>query len=133
MLREQVRRVPLIEERRLLLEQDFQLKELEIEKMQMRQLAKTHANQIQDRDLRVRKLVQQVEASNDVIRRQKNILEEHDIHTGELLDVPIPFSPTGEGGRGDPMRLSSQLRIINMRQQLFVHSDPESMFIVKSH
>ena len=37
---------------------EFELKELELEKMQMRQLAKTHAAQLQDRDLRVRKLVQ---------------------------------------------------------------------------
>jgi hypothetical protein len=107
MLREQVRRVPLIEERRMLLEQDFAVKELEIEKMQMQQLAKTHANQLQDRDLRVRKLVQQVEASNDLIRRQKNVLEEHDIRTDDLGEVP--FSPPGvDGARGgDPMRRST--------------------------
>eukprot|EP01045_Picozoa_sp_COSAG04_P051476 COSAG04_NODE_21430_length_374_cov_0.516364_1_plen_124_part_11 len=85
MLKDQVRRVGLSEERRMLLETEFEVKELELEKMQMRQLAKTHANQLQDRDLRVRKLVQQVEGANDVIRRQKNVLEEHDIHLAEEL------------------------------------------------
>jgi predicted RNase H-like nuclease (RuvC/YqgF family) len=105
MLREQVRRVPLKEERRMLLEQDFEVKELEIEKMQMRQLAKTHANQLQDRDLRVRKLVQQIEASNDVIRRQQNVLEENDIRSDELMQLAqLPFTPNG--GERSELRLS---------------------------
>ena len=87
---------------------EFELKELELEKMQMRQLAKTHAAQLQDRDLRVRKLVQQVEGANDVIRRQRVVLEDHDIRTVEELG-PTPFTPPGElrlsigrGAEGDP-------------------------------
>jgi kinesin family protein 18/19 len=105
MLKDQVRRVGLSEERRMLLETEFEVKELELEKMQMRQLAKTHANQLQDRDLRVRKLVQQVEGANDVIRRQKNVLEEHDIHLAEELG-PTPFTPPQDAVRGDNLRLS---------------------------
>ena len=105
MLKEQVQRVGLSEERRMLLETEFDLKELELEKMQMRQLAKTHANQLQDRDLRVRKLVQQVEGANDVIRRQKNCLEENDIHLAEELG-PTPFTPPQDAVRGDNLRPS---------------------------
>ena len=53
---------------------EFELKELELEKMQMRQLAKTHAAQLQDRDLRVRKLVQQVEgAKRDLMYSQDEL------------------------------------------------------------
>ena len=105
MLKDQIQRVGLSEERRMLLDTDFQLKELELEKMTMRQLAKTHSNQLQDRDLRVRKLVQQVEGANDVIRRQKNALEEHNIHLAVELG-PTPFTPPQEAVRGDNMRLS---------------------------
>eukprot|EP01043_Picozoa_sp_COSAG02_P044574 COSAG02_NODE_3994_length_5940_cov_6.413457_1_plen_922_part_00 len=105
MLKDQVRRVGLSEERRMLLDTEFQLKELELEKMQMRQLAKTHANQLQDRDLRVRKLVQQVEGANDVIRRQNNVLEEHNINLPEELG-PTPFTPPQDAVRADDLRLS---------------------------
>jgi kinesin family protein 18/19 len=90
-LREESRRVIQNDERRSLLEKQFEMSNVEIEKMQLQQGLKSHTGQLVERDLRIRKLTQRVEASNDIIKRQKQLLEEHGIQDDTLTE-PRPFS-----------------------------------------
>ena len=83
-LRETTRKQIRLEERRSLLEKQFEMCDLELEKMQLQQGLKSHTSQLVDRDLRIRKLSQRLDSCNDVIKQQRNLLDEHGIETAGL-------------------------------------------------